>query len=146
MDIETPSSTPYYVPSNKNIPSNPKIPIIGNNQNRNFQPQQPNNNYSGMMNHSQNVSNNFSQMNMANSYNPQMQNRTINGDQYNYQPNRQSNQNQQYMNNSQNFSYQNNPYQNNFQNNNSQYQFQNNNSAFVGRGQMQQPQPCYSFP
>jgi hypothetical protein len=125
MDVESSSSAPYYVPTNK---SNSKIPI---GQGR---PQPMMNNFSGVMN--PNISNNYSQMGL---YQPQLQGRTF-SDQHGYQNMRQPVQNLQ------NNKYPNNPNQNNsfqnnsFQNNSFQNHFQNNNNF------RPQQQPLYNLP
>lgn len=129
MEIES-SSTPYYVPNNRNMPNNQKLFTSNSNTNPMRPYQQPSlNNYSGMMNQSQNMSGNYSSI----SSNGQM---PMN---YGYQPNRQPN-NGQYN----NFTNPNPNFYNNgqhFQPNNYQPNFQPNNSInFMQRGQPQ-PQP-----
>jgi hypothetical protein len=155
MEIESPASSPYYMP-NKGAPNvNPKQ---FNQQNRPFQ-QPTSNNYSGMMHHSQNISNNFSQLSINSSTNPSQMN---NHSQYGYPNNNQgqyphgfSPNNNHLFNNYQNQNNNNYPnnYQQNFQNNgnfqqgnnhfqNNNNNFQNNMNIISARGQqMQPPQP-----
>ncbi len=155
MEIESAASSPYYMP-NKGGPSvNPKQ-FNQQQQNRPFQ-QPISNNYSGMMHHSQNISNNFSQLSLNSSTNPSQMN---NHSQYGYPNNNQgqyphgfSPNNNNFFNNYQNPNNNNYPnnYQQNFQNNgnyqqgNNHFQnnhFQNNMNIISARGQqMQPPQP-----
>lgn len=157
MEIESPASSPYYMP-NKGAPNaNPKQ---FNQPNRPFQ-QPISNNYSGMMHHSQNVPNNFPQMSMNSSTNPsQMSNHSQfgypnNHSQYphGFPPNNNNlfnnyqNPNNNYPNNYQQGFQNNGNFQGNnpFQNNN----FQNNMNIISSRGQQQmQPpqQPSYEIP
>jgi hypothetical protein len=141
MEIEMPSSTPYYVPNNnKNVPSRA---IIGQPQQRNtFQPQPSLSNYSSVSSQSQNISQNYSQISLSSNQMSQQSkgNYPQQQQQDYYQPNsnRMANSsNYPSMNNSANmqggfnYNYQQQGYGGNFQN------YQPNNGNF------QQQQPTY---
>lgn len=109
MEIESPSTTPYYVP-NTNKNQGPKL--FSNNNSGKAYNQPSLNNYSGMVNQSQNVALNYSHLSGNNPNNPLFNN-------YQQPGIRGQNQYLNFQNNNQGIfsSYNNNP-QNSFQGNN----------------------------